>query len=87
MPNRDQNRAATIDPHQPNFREFFESRDVVADLLSAGSNHLTEMLREWNNILQHSSLGQNQAQNTNERKDERVPRDGLPAVGRRRKIA
>lgn len=30
MPNRDQNRAATIDSHQPNFREFFESRDVVA---------------------------------------------------------
>ncbi len=59
----------------------------MADLLSAGSNHLTEMLREWNNILQHSSLGQNQAQNTNERKDERAPRDGLPAVGRRRKIA
>lgn len=59
----------------------------MADLLSAGSNHLTEMLREWNKILQHSSLGQNQAQNTNERKDERAPLDSLPAVGRRRKIA
>ena len=31
MPNRDHNRAATIDPHQPDFRELFESRDVVAE--------------------------------------------------------
>jgi hypothetical protein len=59
----------------------------MADLLGAGSNHLTKLLTEWNDILQHSSLGRNQAQNTNERKDERAPCDGLPAVGRRRKIA
>lgn len=59
----------------------------MADLLGAGSNHLTDMLKEWNAVLQHSSLGCSQAQNTNERKDERAPRDGLPAVGRRRKTA
>ncbi len=35
MPNRDHNRAATIDPHQPDFRELFESRDVVAERQSA----------------------------------------------------
>lgn len=87
MPNRDHNRAATIDPHQPDFRELFESRDVVADLLGAGSNQIAEILKDWNAILKQSSLGRGQAQNTNEREDGCAPCDSRPAVGRRRKIA
>jgi hypothetical protein len=59
----------------------------VADLLGASSNHLTEMLKEWNDVLQHSSLGRRPSHNKNEREHERAPRDGLRAVGRRRKIA
>ena len=34
---------------------------MVVDLLNASSNHFTEILKEWNDILQHSSLGQGQA--------------------------
>lgn len=59
----------------------------VADLLGSGSNRLTETLKEWNDILQHSSLVRRPAQNTNERKDESASRDSRPAVGRRRSIA
>lgn len=59
----------------------------LADLLGAGSNHLTEILKEWNDVLRYSSLGRGQAQNSNERKDGTAPCDSRPAVGRRRKIA
>jgi len=59
----------------------------LADLLGAGSNHLTEILKEWNDVLRHSSLGRGQAQNANEREDGSAPRVSRPAVGRRRKIA
>lgn len=45
------------------------------------------MLKEWTAILKHSSLGCPQAENNNERKDGRAPRDSRPAVGRRRKTA
>jgi hypothetical protein len=59
----------------------------MADLLGAGSNHLTEILKEWNDVLRHSSLGRGQAHNANEREDGSAPRVSRPAVGRRRKIA
>jgi hypothetical protein len=59
----------------------------MADLLGAGSNRLTEILKEWNDVLRHSSLGQKEALNTNEREDGSAPPDSRPAVGRRRKIA
>ncbi len=59
----------------------------MADPLTASSNHLTEILKEWNDVLQHSSLGCGKAQNTNEHKDGRAPRDSRPAVTRRRKTA
>jgi len=58
----------------------------MADLMGSGSNQLTEILKEWNDVLRHSSLGQKEALNTNEREDESAPRVSLPAVGRRRKI-
>ena len=54
--------------------------------MGSGSNQLTEILKEWNDVLRHSSLGQKEALNTNEREDESAPRVSLPAVGRRRKI-
>lgn len=59
----------------------------MADLLGASSNHLTEILKEWNDVLRHSSLGRGHAQNSNEREDASAPRVSRPAVGRRRKIA
>jgi hypothetical protein len=59
----------------------------LADLLGAGSNHLADMLKEWNTILKHSTLGCAQPQNTNERKDGCAPRGSRPAAVRRRKIA
>lgn len=62
-------------------------RRSVADLLGAGSNHLAEMLKDWNAILKQSSLGRGQANNSNEREDGSAPRDSRPAVTRRRKIA
>lgn len=60
---------------------------MVADLLGAGSNHLAEILKDWSAILKQSSLGREQAQNSNEREDGSAPRDSRPAVGRRRKMA
>lgn len=58
----------------------------MADPLSAGSNQLTEMLKDWNAILQHSSLDCRQASNENEGKDGNAPRVSRPAGGRRRRI-
>lgn len=59
----------------------------VADLMGSGSNQLSDMLMEWSAVLKHSSLGCPQAENNNDRKDGRAPRDSHPAVGRRRKTA
>lgn len=60
---------------------------IVAGLLGAGSNQLTDVLREWNDVLQHSSLGRGQPSNENEGKDGDAPCVSRPAAVRRRKMA
>jgi hypothetical protein len=59
----------------------------VADLLGANSNRLTEILEDWNKVLQKSSLGRNTPDNQNERKDDSAPRGSRPAAVRRRRTA
>lgn len=59
----------------------------LADLLRAGSNQLTEMLKDWNTVLQQSSIGNRKAINSNKQQDGDVPRVSRPAGGRRRKLA
>lgn len=60
---------------------------LMADLLSASSNRLTEILEDWNKVLQKSSLGRNTPDNQNERKDGSAPRGSRPAAVRRRRTA
>lgn len=61
--------------------------EMLADLLGASSNRLTEILEDWNKVLQKSSLGRNTPDNQNERKDDSAPRDSRPAAVRRRRTA
>lgn len=60
---------------------------TMADLLSAGSNHLADMLADWNTVLKHSRLGREKPCNINEGEDGNAPRDGRPAAVRRQKSA
>ncbi|MCW2368837.1 hypothetical protein [Sphingobium sp. B11D3D] len=57
----------------------------LADLLGAGSNHLTDILKNWNDVLRDSSLGRGNLKPLNESKDGSAPRDAIRAVVRRRK--
>jgi hypothetical protein len=59
----------------------------MADLLGASSNQnqLIEVLKKWNEVLQHSSLGCGKLSDTEEGKDGSAPRDSHRAVVRRRK--
>jgi hypothetical protein len=59
----------------------------MADLLGASSNQdqLIEVLKKWNEVLRHSSLGCGKLPSNDEGKDGSAPRDSHPAVGRRRK--
>ncbi len=59
----------------------------MADPQGADSNHLAEILKEWNDVLQHSSLARSIFKPVNESKDGNAPRDAIRAVGRRRKAA
>jgi len=59
----------------------------MADLQGASSNHLTAILKEWNIVLQDSSLGRGIFKPVNESKDESASRDAIRAVGRKRKSA
>ncbi len=59
----------------------------MADLLGASSNRLTEILEDWNKVLQKSSLGRNAPDNQNERKDDSAPHGSRPAAVRRRRTA
>jgi hypothetical protein len=61
--------------------------DWLADLLSASSNRLAEILEDWNKVLQKSSLGQNLPDNEIEGKDGSAPRVSRPAAVRRRRTA
>lgn len=60
---------------------------LMADLLGAGSNQdqLIEVLKKWNEVLQHSSLGCGKLPGNDEGKDGSAPCDSHPAAVRRRK--
>jgi hypothetical protein len=47
----------------------------MADLLSASSNQLAEMLADWNEVLQQSKLGKKAPINNNERENSNAPRN------------
>lgn len=58
----------------------------MADLLGAGSNQLADMFKDWNNVLQHSSLGKKPI-NANEPQHGNAPSASRLARPRRRKMA
>jgi hypothetical protein len=47
----------------------------MADLLSASSNQLAEILADWNEVLQQSKLGKKAPINNNERENGNAPRN------------
>ncbi len=57
----------------------------MADLLSAGSNQFTEMLADWNKVLQQSKLGKKALISNDVRKNGNAPRNRHLTVARGRK--